>query len=45
MPGASQLLVIEEAEPGDYLMICLIPDPADGVPHAAKGMSLPATVG
>jgi uncharacterized cupredoxin-like copper-binding protein len=45
MPGASQLLVLEEAEPGDYLMICLIPDPADGVPHAAKGMSLPATVG
>lgn len=45
MPGASQLLMIEEAEPGEYLMICLIPDPADGVPHAAKGMSMPATVG
>lgn len=44
MPGASQLLVMEDAEPGDYLMICQIPDPADGVPHAAKGMVLPATV-
>jgi len=45
MPGASQLLVMEDAEPGEYLMICQIPDPADGVPHAAKGMTLPATVG
>lgn len=45
MPGASQLLVMEDAEPGEYLMICQIPDPADGVPHAAKGMALPATVG
>lgn len=44
MPGASQLLVMEDAEPGEYLMICQIPDPADGVPHAAKGMALPATV-
>jgi uncharacterized cupredoxin-like copper-binding protein len=45
MPGASQLLVMEDAEAGEYLMICQIPDPADGVPHAAKGMALPATVG
>lgn len=45
MPGASQLLVMEGAEPGDYLMICEIPDPTDGVPHSHKGMSLPATVG
>lgn len=45
MPGTSQLLVMEDAEPGEYLMICQIPDPADGVPHAAKGMALPATVG
>jgi len=45
MPGASQLLVVEDAEPADYLMICLIPDPADGVAHAEKGMSMPATVG
>lgn len=45
MPGASQLLVMEDAAPGEYLMICQIPDPADGVPHAAKGMALPATVG
>ncbi len=44
VPGASQLLVMEDAEPGDYLMICQIPDPTDGVPHAAKGMAVPATV-
>ena len=29
---------------GDYLMICFIPSPSDGVPHAAKGMLLPFTV-
>lgn len=27
-----------------YFFMCLIPDPADGVPHAAKGMVLPIEV-
>jgi hypothetical protein len=27
-----------------YFFMCLIPDPADGVPHAAKGMILPIQV-
>jgi uncharacterized cupredoxin-like copper-binding protein len=27
-----------------YFFMCLIPDPADGVPHAAKGMVLPIQV-
>jgi hypothetical protein len=27
-----------------YFFMCLIPDPADGVPHAAKGMVLPVSV-
>jgi uncharacterized cupredoxin-like copper-binding protein len=27
-----------------YFFMCLIPDPADGVPHAAKGMVLPVQV-
>jgi uncharacterized cupredoxin-like copper-binding protein len=27
-----------------YFFMCLIPDPADGVPHAAKGMILPVSV-
>lgn len=27
-----------------YFFLCLIPDEADGVPHAAKGMALPVTV-
>ena len=44
-PGASQLLVLEDLPVGDYMMICLIPDPTDGVPHAEKGMAIPATVG
>ena len=29
---------------GEYLMICFIPSPSDGVPHAAKGMVLPFSV-
>lgn len=44
LPGASQLLLVEDVPPGDYMMICLIPDPSDGVPHAEKGMAMPATV-
>lgn len=44
MPKGSQLLVLEDLEPGDYVMICHIPDPADGVPHARKGMAMGATV-
>lgn len=31
--------------PGNYLMICFIPSPSDGVPHAQKGMVQPFTVG
>ena len=30
-------------EPGNYAMLCFIPDP-DGVPHVAKGMVRPLTV-
>ena len=29
---------------GEYLMICFIPSPSDGVPHAVKGMVMPFTV-
>jgi hypothetical protein len=29
---------------GSYFLICLIPDPADGVPHALKGMLLPVAI-
>jgi hypothetical protein len=42
-PGASGSAVADLAA-GDYLMMCFIPSPADGVPHAAKGMVLPFTV-
>ena len=29
---------------GDYVFICFIPSPSDGIPHAAKGMVAPFTV-
>lgn len=44
MPEGSSFLVLEDLDPGDYVLICHIPDPADGVPHSAKGMALTATV-
>ena len=24
--------------PGNYIVVCFVPDPADGAPHAMKGM-------
>jgi len=30
--------------PGDYVFLCLIPSPSDGIPHASKGMVLPFTI-
>jgi len=30
--------------PGTYALMCLLPDPADGAPHVAKGMVKPLTV-
>lgn len=44
MPKGSQLLVLDDLEPGGYVMICHVPDPTDGVPHDEKGMAVPATV-
>ena len=29
---------------GNYVILCFVPDPADGAPHMAKGMALPFTV-
>jgi hypothetical protein len=31
-------------EPGNYVVICFVPDPADGVPHMVKGMVKTFTV-
>lgn len=31
-------------EPGNYLMICFVPDLADGAPHLVKGMVTPFTI-
>lgn len=41
--GASSFLEMD-FEPGEYLFICFIPDPADGTPHMAKGMVQAFTV-
>jgi uncharacterized cupredoxin-like copper-binding protein len=41
-PGQSAT-VIQDVAPGNYLIMCLIPDD-DGIPHAAKGMVMPVTV-
>ncbi|MEZ4501788.1 MAG: hypothetical protein R3C39_04115 [Dehalococcoidia bacterium] len=37
-PGASAGTVAE-LQAGTYALLCLVPDPADGVPHFAKGMA------
>jgi hypothetical protein len=31
-------------EPGNYVMLCFVPDAADGQPHVVKGMVTPFTV-
>ncbi|MPZ24274.1 MAG: hypothetical protein GEU28_12205 [Dehalococcoidia bacterium] len=42
-PGQSAEGAVELPK-GDYLLICLIPSPCDGVAHAVKGMVKPLTV-
>jgi len=37
-PGKSVTSSVDLPE-GDYVALCFIPDPADGVPHLAKGMA------
>lgn len=43
LPGTSQEAAID-LDPGDYVLICGIPDPTDGVPHFKKGMVTTVTV-
>jgi hypothetical protein len=43
LPGAGAAEATVILEPGNYVMICLIPS-ADNVPHVAKGMIRPFTV-
>lgn len=42
-PGEEAVLTFEDLQPGDYAMVCFIPD-ADGTPHAFLGMAVPFTV-
>jgi hypothetical protein len=44
-PAATSAMAFAEPLPaGRYAMMCFIPDEADGVPHAAKGMAAEFTV-
>lgn len=43
-PG-SQAGTVETLAAGNYVVLCFVPDPADGVPHLAKGMAAMVTVG
>ena len=43
-PGAPAESATVSLEPGEYALACLIPG-TDGVPHIAKGMAVPLTVG
>ncbi len=36
-PGLANFMTVDLA-PGRYLLLCWVPDPADGVPHVMKGM-------
>jgi hypothetical protein len=41
---ASQAEAIMDLQPGNYVLVCFIPSPSDGVPHFAKGMLNTLTV-
>ncbi len=41
--GEDEEAITFDLEPGDYGMVCFVPDP-DGTPHAFKGMAIPFTV-
>ncbi len=41
--GEDEEVLTFDLEPGNYGMVCFIPD-ADGTPHAFKGMAIPFTV-
>ncbi len=43
LPGRSQTMALD-VDPGEYVLICAIPDPTDGVPHFKKGMVQHVTV-
>jgi uncharacterized cupredoxin-like copper-binding protein len=43
-PGQRAWIELTPAEPGDYVAICFVPG-RDGIPHIAKGMITPFTVG
>jgi hypothetical protein len=42
-PNGGEQSVVLSLDAGDYILLCLIPSP-DGIPHLAKGMTMPLTV-
>jgi hypothetical protein len=42
-PGSDQVFQ-PQVQPGNYLLVCFITDPATGKPHLAHGMTTPITV-
>ena len=44
MPPGEKTSVVQDLQPGQYMVLCFVPSP-DGVPHLAKGMIRPLTVG
>jgi hypothetical protein len=42
-PGRSNWFSLT-LEPGNYVLLCFVPDPADGQPHIVKGMVTPVTI-
>ncbi|MET0458575.1 MAG: hypothetical protein ABW195_04975 [Ilumatobacteraceae bacterium] len=43
-PGERAFITLEPGEPGDYVLICFVPD-QEGIPHLGQGMVTPFTVG
>lgn len=43
-PGGTGQEVFNDFTPGQYLLLCFLPSPSDGVAHIAKGMVKPFTV-
>jgi hypothetical protein len=42
-PGGSMYTSLD-LDPGNYVLLCFVPDPADNTPHFAKGMVHPFTI-
>lgn len=44
VPSGGHASATMDLPTGDYLLLCFVPSPSDGLPHLAKGMAAPITV-